>query len=285
MGFLNRIFGSEESLAREIEHDDDAIRKHWNDYIFTFAEKRQLIENLDASEIDASIADRLLKLLAIELFDISSEEKEGSEIITDLAEIEVKIRRIRRLSNCLGYTRTKFEHVHGLLQHLFEILQAEFRFAEKLKAVKPEIVSSLQAQLKLEEAVIREIEQIPTFHELFVALVKGEHIIRRMDAHEKRLVERMREGMTRVFYQETEEGILYSWTLAVFNGIEDKVNEAIDSRLIDGNHLNVDLEFVNRPEFIDFAREKIIQLRKKEIPPEAVSAFVHLFREWYNERE
>ncbi len=40
-------------------------------------------------------------------------------------------------------------------------------------------------------------------------------------------------------------------------------------------------EFVNRPEFVDFARQTIKKLRGRAVAEETINAFVHLFREKY----
>ena len=46
MGLLNRLFGSTESVAKEMEADEESILKHWENYLGTISGKKRIIENL-----------------------------------------------------------------------------------------------------------------------------------------------------------------------------------------------------------------------------------------------
>lgn len=219
--------------------------------------------------------------------DFSNEEREESELIADLETIKhsQKIKRVRKLEQCLGYAETKYEHVYGLLRQLSSILQNQLHLVtalkEKSKDIK-KITSHLKLQSELELEVLKQIKEIKTFHNLFLALVNGEHIIRSMDSREKRLLKKMQKGISKIFSNEINEGITFEWTMAVFNAIEDKVHEGVANGMFEGYHPDIDFEFVNRPEFVALVMETIQILRKRNVSEQMITAFVHLFREWYN---
>ena len=133
---------------------------------------------------------QLKKLLELELVDISGEEREESEIISDLEEIEhsKKVKRVHKLEQCLGYAETKYEYVYRLLHQLHAILKTQIHIVLKLQIESKDtekLISPLKLQLELEIELLNKIEKIETFHNLFLALIKGEHIIRTMDEREK----------------------------------------------------------------------------------------------------
>ena len=49
-------------------------------------------------------------------------------------------------------------------------------------------------------------------------------------------------------------------------------------------HQDIDLEYVNKPEFVGLVREKIRALRERKVSEEMINVFVLVFREWYNQR-
>ncbi len=290
MGLLNTLFGSTESIAQELERDDKVILRHWKSYLATISRKKKMIEQL---QVDSQRSlKELRKLLDLELADISSEKKLEQEVVSDLEILEhaERIKRVHRLEECLGYVETKYAYVHGLLQQLYSVLRSQIHLVSLLSAHPQEIqrlVSHLQSQFALELEILQKIEKIETFHDLFLALVKGEHVIKKMDKGEKRLLERMQKGVRGIFSSEVTEGITREWALDVFNAVQDIVtdHEAILANGLDP-HPDVDFEFVNRPEFIVLARETIYNLKKRKVSEPMITVFVHLFREWYNhERE
>jgi len=289
MGLLNYFFSSTEATAKEMKLDNDAILRIWNEYLKTVSDKKAVVYALRANKNINSNLQELKRLLGLELSDISGEEKDEAEIIADLEKTgrEEKINKVRRLKQCLGYAKTKYEHVFGLLQHLHSILQAQMHLVEKLLAGSqdPEtLISHINAQLGLEREVIKqikEIEAVEPFDALFSALIKGEHIIQQMTSREKLLYKRLK----KLFVSDVPiKGITSDWAAAVYDAIEDKIREISADMAIPGsNHLYVDFEFVNRPEFVDLVRETIQRLRQKEVSEEMINAFVSLFRAWYNE--
>ena len=289
MGLLNYFFSSTEATAKEMKLDNDAILRIWNEYLKTVSDKKAVVYALRANKNINSNLQELKRLLGLELSDISGEERDEAEIIADLEKTghEEKINKVRRLKQCLGYAKTKYEHVFGLLQHLHSILQAQMHLVEKLLAGSqdPEtLISHINAQLGLEREVIKqikEIEAVEPFDALFSALIKGEHIIQQMTSREKLLYKRLK----KLFVSDVPiKGITSDWAAAVYDAIEDKIREISADMAIPGsNHLYVDFEFVNRPEFVDLVRETIQRLRQKEVSEEMINAFVSLFRAWYNE--
>jgi hypothetical protein len=271
MGLLDRLFGSEEALAKEIAHDDEAMVKIWNDYLASVSKKAAA---KDLTELKA--------LLETELVEIGEEEKDEEELIADLGALEhsERVRHIEKIRRCLGYPETKFKHAHALLAQIHHILSSQLHIVRLLlKGPKDaaRLESHLKQQFELEQVVIGEVNQIPSFHKGFLALVKGKHVIKQMDAKEKKLEKMMRKA----FLEETTEGIICEWTHTVFDSIKQKVDELALEGVLD-EHANMGFEFVNRPEFVDFARETIASLRKRPVSESMLNVFVHLFREWYS---
>ncbi|MFC1722730.1 hypothetical protein ACFL0V_01195 [Nanoarchaeota archaeon] len=286
MGLLNHLFSSTESIAREIELDDKSILKKWDEYLATVPKKKAVIGRL---KIDSNLQNdlkELKKLLILELADISDEEKEESELISDLELIEhsQKVKRVHKLEQCLGYAETKYEYVYRLLHQLHSILKSQMHLVEKLLAESKHterLISHIKSQFELELGIIKKIERIKTFHDLFLALAKGEHVIRTMDVREKRLLKEMQNEFSRVFSNDLTEGITYEWAMTVYDAIEDRVHERVADGMLH-YHPDVDFEYVNRPEFVDMVREAIHYLGKKDVSEQMINVFVHLFREWYN---
>lgn len=288
MGLLNHLFGSTESISKEIETDEESIIEHWKHYLGTISRKKELIDKLRLDNNFQNNLQELKRLLELELVDISSEEKEESELISDLEAIEhsQKVKRVHKLEQCLGYAETKYEYVYRLLHQLHSILKSQMHLVVKLQTGSKDterLISHLKSQLELELEILKKIEKIETFQNLFLALIKGEHIIRTMDSGEKRLLKKMQKGVGKIFSKEINEGITYEWAMTVFNAVQDIVmdHEAVMARGFDP-HVDIDFEFVNRSEFVDLVRQSIQTLRKEKVSEQMINVFVHLFREWYN---
>ncbi|MBU0665766.1 MAG: hypothetical protein ABIC91_05445 [Nanoarchaeota archaeon] len=287
MELLNHLFGSIESIAKEIDADEEFIIKHWKHYLITISKKKEIFEKLQLDNNFQTNLQELKKLLELELIDISREEKEESEIISDLEAIEhsQKVKRVHKLEQCLGCAETKYEYVYRLLHQLHSILKSQIHIVLKLQTGSKDtekLISHLKSQLELEIKLLNKIEKIETFHNLFLALIKGEHIIRTMDEREKRLLKKMQKGISKIFSNEINEGITYEWAMTVFNVVEDKVHEGVANGMFPEYHPDIDFEFANRPEFVELVRESIQKLRKRKVSEQMINVFVHLFREWYN---
>ncbi len=287
MSILNRLFGTSESIARDAAHDDESILEHWKKYLETVPQKKAIIEHLRTDGDLQKNAAALKNLLTSELADISTDEKQEADLISDLEALahEQKIKRIHKLEQCLRYVDTRYEYVFALLEHLFKILCAQMHLVEKLRAGSKNserLREHLVQQSELESEIIAKISSIRTFHSLFLSLVKGEHVISQMGAEEKKLVKIMQERMHAIFSGEISEGITYEWAITVFNAIEDKFHEMIAQEIIEANHPDADYELVNRPQFIELVREVITEIRPKPVSQKMIAAFVHIFREWYN---
>lgn len=288
MGVLNRLFGSTESLAREMEADDESILQHWTHYLGTISKKKKLVGGLRVSSSFQKNLGNLKKLLDLELVDISGEEKDESELISDLKKMghQERIKRVHRLEQCLMYVETKYEYVYQLLHQLHLVLQAQMHLVMNLLAKAKKInllISHLQNELEVEGEIILKIKGVKTFHDLFLALVKGEHIIRRMNAREKKLLRKMQEEFRRVFASEIKEGITYEWTSLVYNAVEDIVtdHEAIMAEGYDP-HPDVEFEFVNGQKFADLVQDVLVHIRGRRASESMLNVFLHLFREWFN---
>lgn len=136
------------------------------------------------------------------------------------------------------------------------------------------LTGALKSELAAEETILGKINDIKTFHQLLADLASGEHIIRKLDSREKRIIRSMEQGASM-------GGITDKLIAAVFDAIEDKVHEAVADRTLE-YHPNVDLEFVNRPEFIELVINIIQEVRGRMLTQRTIMAFVSLFREKYN---
>ncbi|MBI5390748.1 hypothetical protein HZB02_04610 [Candidatus Woesearchaeota archaeon] len=289
MGLLNRMFGSTEDQANEMLKDEEKILAIWKDYLKTIPQKKAVTERLEKKkrELDsAADLQELRELLILELSEIGDEERKEKDLIKDLEAVEhnQKIKRIHRLEECLGYAETKYEYVHQLLKQLHEALQHQIHLVNRLllKPKHPEkLISHLQQQVELEDTTLSKIKEVKTFHDLLVALATGEHLIHRMDAAEKKLLNRMQKKMKLIVAGQIQEGETYEWAMAVFNAIEDNVHQAVEDSLLD-HHPHVDFEFVNRPEFVELVRKKRDDIKHRSVPEQMISVFVYVFREWYN---
>ncbi len=295
MGLLDYII-SDEAIAENLELDNRRIIRIWKEYLRTFEEKGRIISKLNAENIKKYLK-RLKELLDIGLVDLSREESLEGGIIKDLRQLEhsQNIKRVQRLEQCLGYSETIYEYLHNLLLQLYSILKSEAKSLEDIERETEKEIENLKNLYSLESEVIIKIKNfgrtrsLETFQEVFISLLTGEKIIRRMNNKEKALYKKMIMGMKRIFSTDEEEqkneGITYEWISDVVNSIEDKIHELEANGFFVGQNKDIDFEYVNKPEFVELVREKIMALRKKEVSEEMINIFVVIFREWYNQRD
>ncbi len=294
MGLLNHLFRSAESIAKEIELDDKVILKAWKEYLKTIPLKKRAVlslRDIPSSSFPARgsplarVLSELSGLLTLELTDISREERTEAELLSDLDLVEhsQKVKRVQRLEHCLAYAKTKYEYAYQLLHHLHLILQMQINLVKRLASsrARQKLISHLSSQLELELGIIAQIQKIKDFHNLFLALVKGEHIVHTMDVAEKKLLKKMGKEMNKIFSGETTNGITLQWVQVVFDAIEDKALEAVDAGRLE-YHYDMNFEFVNRPEFVNLVRESRQKLSGRRVSEQMVTVFTHLFRKWYN---
>ncbi len=281
MTLLNNLFGSEETLAQNAKKAEEEISFAWMAYRNKIPLKREILARLPYSFGQRkSLAQELLKLLDLELINVHAEERKEREVIRDLRSLEhrERIRRVHRLEESLAYVETRYDYVYHLLLHLYVTLRSEANLCKKLAHAELKLfrkqVARLQLELKVEEGIIEKIDAIETFHQLLRDLVKGEHIIQELTSREKRIVKMMKRGSP-------EGGWIDQWVMGVFNGLEDEVYELVAAGTLD-QHPHMDLEFVNRPEFVALAARVIRDLYGEDVAPEMLNAFVHMFREKYN---
>ena len=293
MTLLNRYF-SDEHLARTAEVADEDIVRVWKAYMDTIPEKADIIAKL-SPDTCYKYGPRLKEILSLELADVAQEEKDEEVIVADLGSLEHRDRkwRIIRLEECMHNAQTAHEYTHGLLAHLFSILTVEWHLVNKLG---PNLIAPLVNQFELEKEVISRIDNIggkkENFHKFFRALVRGEHIIHRMDKGEKKLVKIMQARMNAIFYGTSDvpnRGMLFTWIDGVCNAIKVRVSRAIDNGELNPDW-GADFIYVNRPEFVDMVREAIMSFREENkvgkvqrivVSDKLVNTFVQVFREWY----
>ncbi len=287
MGLLNHLFGSTESTAKEIELDNESILENWRNYLKTIPKKEKVIGELARDINSRSKILKLNELLNLDLVDISNEEIKKSELISDLELIEhsQKIKRLHKLEQCLRNIETKYEYVSALLYRLHSVLKAQMHLIKKLVASSKDaerLIFRIKLQFELELEIIEKIKQIKTFHNLFLALIRGEHIIRQMNFGEKKLLKRMQKTFSKVFAEQITDGLIYKWAMTVFNEVQYVVEDH-EAILASGDypHENVDFQLVNGPKFLVLVRRTIQNLKIK-VTEQMVAVFIHSFREWYN---
>jgi hypothetical protein len=288
MGLLNRFFKSQEELAKDVSLKDEDFLRAWNDYHKTVNEKSVLIEFLSSDNYLQTVP-KLQKLLALELSDIENEKKTERALIDDLDSIDhyKHIQRVANLHNRLAYAETKYKYIYKLLNMLHNAIVTQMHIVERLPSADDveTLISHLKNQSEVELDVMKQVESRETFHGLFLALVKGEHIVGRMDAKEKQLLKRMELVMQGVLSDERKKGNVYQWADKVFKGVQNQIGEYIARHEEDevGNNPDVDFEYVNHSEFIDFVKQCAIEVGEKP-SEQMITVFVHTFREWYNNR-
>ena len=294
MGVLDFI-RSDDVLAENVQLDDKKIISIWNKYLRTFEEKGKLIFSIKEDDMSQSVI-KLRVLLDIELIDISKSEDLEEDVIEDLRKLghSENLKRIHKLQRCLGYAETTYEYVHALMKKLYSIIILEVRCADK-EDFAIDDVNELKELYNLELEIINKTKTFSktqrreTFQEVFVSLVAGERIIKRMNNTEKRLMRSMKRVMDKVLTtnedEQINEGIIFAWVADVVNAIDDEIGEGIANFLFSGDNEDINLEFVNKPQFVDLVREKRRALTQDRISEESINVFVHLFREWYNHND
>ena len=115
-----------------------------------------------------------------------------------------------------------------------------------------------------------------------------------MNDRESKLYKKMKAGMEKVYATEEEkqknEGITVELISAILEEMPNKIRELEVQGFFVGHHKDIDFEFVNKPEFVDFVKEAVLAIRKRDITKkqmseEMINVFVYYFREWFNQRD
>jgi len=285
MGLLNRFFrSSTETRAKEIVEDDATMIKLWQDYLASTKEKELLIGAMQPGTELPGIIKQLKNIVALELVKISEEEKTEKELLADITAIEhdENVKRVHRLETCLYYAETKYKYVHRLLEELLLVLKKELQVVEKLgKSSQNEatFIQKLKEDWQLEKTILDKITYLDkeTFHNLFVDLLKGEHVVQQLTEKEAKLTSTILKQMV------ADKGLLAEWASEVVKAIKDKIHELIANEILE-QHADVDFEFVYRQEFVDMVRTILKSLQskyKQEVSESEINVFVHVFREGY----
>lgn len=289
MGILNRCFGSAEVVAKDAKEAEHDSIESWKLYLQTVGEKEEIISRLPSLYGQRrEPLQKLVKLLKLELVDIDRIEKQEAELVADIEKLEhdQKIRRVEQLENCLGHYATRHQYVYELMRHLYAALKEQKVIVKKLLQCKDlrayrKLVHHLQSEWMVEQKVVGQVRDLKTFHTMLTDVVRGEHIIRRMNQKEKRLVRLLEKRMQQITSEKLKKGVTYHWVKIVFDEIEERIHELVADDVIEPHHA-ADLEFVNREEFVALVKNAIHHLRERDVSMEMLQAFVHIFREWYN---
>ncbi|MBI5065285.1 hypothetical protein HZA97_03520 [Candidatus Woesearchaeota archaeon] len=292
MSLLNELFASTETVSELAEKDEKLFFESWQEYLSTLKEKEQVINQLPfLFGQKENHLKRLKQLLDLELVDLSQAEQKEAELISNIQSLKhsERMKKIHKLEVCLDNAETQINYVYKLLRYLFSALKIESAMLEKLVANRDlrkyrTLINDLKSELLFEQSIAKRIKETKDLRNLFSALVKGEHLVARMDAKEQKLLKKIQKGMSKILSGELKEGITYEWAVEVLNKIEDKTYDLVAEGIYI-NTPNVLFEFVNGPEFVDLAKEVILELKIKSASEEMINVFVHLFREWYNDLE
>ena len=301
MGLLKRYFTSPETIAREIlqegKQHEQALRK----YVDALPQKRDVIILLSIDNYAQQLP-LLKRLIETELVELGDAETIEEQLLANLKDFrfEKEIERVGRLEACLGYVEMKEEHVHYFLVHLFHTLRLELGVVillERSATRTPvgqepvrEHIQKLQDLWKVEKGLVDQMSSrdaggnrvfvdASSFKQsvvdIFSKLVRGEHVIHAMNQNMrslvKQLIPKMRDG-----------GSLAAFVGAIFAAIEDHIGELVASDQ-DLYHFNIYFDVVNRPDFIDIVRKKNME-HGSPLQEDELSAFVLIFRNWYNKQ-
>ncbi|MDO8480431.1 MAG: hypothetical protein Q7S65_01295 [Nanoarchaeota archaeon] len=280
MGLLDRLFGSSDVAAEDAQKEDTEFLNVWEAYLQTVAPKKSAFERGDFTETR--------RLLTTELADLHVEVRDDAALLRDLNRIEhdKRLHRIERIDYALNYETTRHKYLAQLLKELLRVLLAQMQIVQHLiiEVAKREAFSAhFTKQGELESVIIGKIQhkRMSSFPNLFPTIMKGGRIIRRMNASERRLFNHMKGGMHQILSNELSEGITFQWTLAVFNGLQDCIDQEIAKGTFPGYSPDIDFEFVNRPEFLSFAKEKLLEVRERPVSDRTLQVFVYTFRTWF----
>lgn len=288
MGTLNRLFGSEESIAIDAKQDKDTILLILQKYTKTISEKEKVIKQLPYQFGERMAPLRGLKqLLNLELVDVFTAEKDEDDLILNFQSLEHsrKIKRIKRLEEGLKYDELEYRYVYELLRHLYSILKSEARLLEKLIAVKDlkkfkTLISRFSSAIVVEKKIVGKMREVDDFVIGLTDLVNREHIIHKMDSEERELVQVMQKDFTQAFASMRGrmighqvdldkrdkgfniQGFIRIWVIDVFNRIEVRVYLGFKDKAFAGLHPFSDLEFVNRPEFILLVKKSFYDIAR-----------------------
>ena len=279
---LHRLFASPETVLKDLEKNNEKILKEWEAYVNTLLEKNNIIH-----QPIPDIA-KLLELIKEEIKDISLDEKSEEEVINDLESMghRYRIRKIHRLEQTLFYSETKYKYIYELLKGLYHALRREMHIAVMLekKEGDPKImIEHLRKQIQVEMSIGGKIKNIydefgpKKFEGLFLEIVKQEHIIHELTEDEKKIIKRME----KVFNNTIPGSVIDKWIGEIYGGLQDKLAQLHSAGLIDA-HRNADFEFVNSSKFVDYVRDTLRSLKKREVSEDWIKSFVHLFREDFN---
>jgi hypothetical protein len=285
MGLLNDRFSEAEDFVKNIDISESDILNHWTKYISTLSRKNDLISD------PVSNLSELKELLSLELVEISNDEKKESELLSELESVEhsKNVERIHKLKFYLGNEKSMYSFVYHLLKELYQILKYQMNIIVLLESkITDKLITNLKLQSELEQKIIAEIKKIKTFDERYLAIIKKKHddVIVVIKSREKRLIKKMKSGVSKIFSEEINSGIVYEWAMTVFEEVENFVCDH-DALIENGYEPNPDsgLEFVNSSDFLKLAREVIFGIRSRLVSDRMINAFVFMFREWYNDRD
>jgi hypothetical protein len=295
MGILD-FFTSPKAIAENLEKDNKKLIKIWNDYIKKLPEKSSIISKLKSENIKDHIQ-RLDAFIDEELVFIAEEDTEAEMVLFDIRKLEHldKIKTIQRLEECLGYAETRYEYLHSLVENLQQTLKDQGRAIESLQKDTTQIENLKKLHL-IELELIDKMkkfgkynQKLETFQEAFLSLVTGEKTIERMTERQKKLFKKVSDGMRKVYStdekEQIDEGMTAAWAGEILDGLGDKIRELEAEGFLEGHNPHIDFEFVNKPEFINFVREKYVKLSRSKVAEDMIKVFVFIFREWFNQRE
>ena len=80
----------------------------------------------------------------------------------------------------------------------------------------------------------------------------------------------------------SQREVIYHWAHTVYTALDGKIQDALANCILESDDPSLfALEFVNRPEFSELVRESIPP-RSRKVSEETITAFIKVFREWFN---
>ena len=133
MGILNKLFGTNERLAREIERDAEKRITIWKAYVKSRDEDDVLVRRFNYGTIDEALRDlkkldatlaALQKRVPKEIVEVDEEEKLDEEIVADLERMSGAhgSKRSREIKNAIIAEEKKLPHCEAYLKHAHDLL-------------------------------------------------------------------------------------------------------------------------------------------------------------------
>ena len=158
MGLLNHLFGSEESVAKELKkYEKDKLWDLFEKLVSDYKKKDRLCQHFSSSNVDKALEDfnatknvlrQIRSLISSELVSISDEDKLEGKILGDLEGLN-SMDDIRNLSLVIVKEKGRKENFHILFNEIHNVLMIELHLIRIIMGNPPNAGNLLLRLFKL----------------------------------------------------------------------------------------------------------------------------------------